>query len=56
MRNDIGTSTSAKALAAPFPLPPLGEAMEEVRLSVGDWLRRARRSRNFQLRAGFHVA
>jgi len=34
MRNDIHTSTSAKALAAPVPLPTLGEAMDEVRLSV----------------------
>lgn len=34
MRNDIHTSSGAKALAAPFPLPTLGEALDEVRLSV----------------------
>lgn len=34
MSNDIRTSSSAKALAAPFPLPTLGEALGEVRLSV----------------------
>lgn len=34
MGNDIRSSTRAKALAAPFPLPPLGEAMDEVRVSV----------------------
>lgn len=34
MRQDIPSSTSAKALATPFPLPTLGEAMDEVRLSV----------------------
>ena len=34
MRQDILSSTSPKALAAPFPLPSLGDAMEEVSLSV----------------------
>ncbi len=34
MRNDIHNSTSPKALAAPFSLPTLGDAMDEVRLSV----------------------
>jgi len=34
MREDIRTSTSAKSLAAPFPLPPLPAALEDVRLSV----------------------
>ncbi len=34
MRKDIRSSTSPKALAAPFPLPSLGDAMEEVSLSV----------------------
>ncbi len=34
MRQDIRSSTSPKALAAPFCLPTLGEAMDEVHLSV----------------------
>ncbi len=34
MRHDIRSSTSPKALAASFPVPTLGDAMEEVRLSV----------------------
>ena len=34
MRKDIRSSTSPIALAAPFPLPSLGDAMEEVSLSV----------------------
>ena len=34
MRNDIHNSTTPKALAAPFSLPTLGDAMDEVRLSV----------------------
>ncbi len=34
MRKDIRSSTSPKALAASFPVPTLGDAMEEVRLSV----------------------
>ena len=34
MRNDIHNSTSPKALAAPFSLPTLGDAMDEFRLSV----------------------
>ncbi len=34
MRKDIRSSTSPKALAAPFPLPSLGDAMEDVSLSV----------------------
>jgi transposase-like protein len=34
MGNDIRSSTGAKALAAPFPLPPLPAALEDVRLSV----------------------
>ena len=34
MRNDIRSSTSPKALAAPFPLPTLEEAVDEVQLSV----------------------
>ncbi len=34
MRNNIHNSTSPKALAAPFFLPTLGDAMDEVRLSV----------------------
>ena len=34
MRKDIRSSTSPKALAAPFPLPSWGDAMGEVFLSV----------------------
>ncbi len=34
MRKDIRSSSSPIALAAPFPLPSLGAAMEEVSLSV----------------------
>ena len=34
MRQDIHSSTSRKALAALFPMPTLGEAMDEVRFSV----------------------
>ena len=34
MRKAIRSSTSPKALAAGFPVPTLGEAMDEVRLSV----------------------
>ncbi|MFQ5567985.1 MAG: IS256 family transposase [Paracoccaceae bacterium] len=34
MRQDIRSSTSPKALAASLPLPTLGEAVDEVRLSV----------------------
>ncbi len=34
MRRDIRSSTSPTALAASFPVPTLGDAMEEVRLSV----------------------
>ena len=34
MRQDIRSSTSPKALAASFPVPTLGDAMEEVRQSV----------------------
>ncbi len=34
MRNDIRSSTSPIALAALFPLPSLGDAMEDVSLSV----------------------
>ncbi len=34
MRKDIRNSSSPIALAAPFPLPSLGDAMEEVSLSV----------------------
>ena len=34
MRKDIRSSTSPKALAAPFPLPSLGDAMEGISLSV----------------------
>ena len=34
MRNDILGSTSPKALAAPFPLPSLSDAMEDVSLGV----------------------
>ncbi len=34
MRNDIRSSTSSKALGALFPMPTLGDAMGELRLSV----------------------
>ena len=34
MRQDIRSSTSPKALAASFPVPTLGDAMEEIRQSV----------------------
>ena len=34
MGKDIRSSTSPIALGAPFPLPSLGDAMEEVSLSV----------------------
>ena len=34
MRKHIRSSTSPKARAAPFCLPTLGEAMDEVHLSV----------------------
>ncbi len=34
MGKDIRSSTRPLALAAPFPLPSLGDAMEEVSLSV----------------------
>ena len=34
MGKDIRSSTSPKALAAPFPLPSSGDAMEDVSLSV----------------------
>jgi transposase-like protein len=34
MRKDIRSSTSPKALGASLPVPTLGEAMDEVRLSV----------------------
>jgi len=34
MRENIRSSTSPKALAAPFALPPLGEALDAVRQSV----------------------
>ncbi len=34
MGKDIPSSSSPKALAARFPLPSLGDAMEEVSLSV----------------------
>ena len=34
MRKDIRSSSSPKALAAPFPMPTPAEAMDEVRLSV----------------------
>ena len=34
MRQDIHSSTSPKALAALFPMPTLGEAMDKARLSV----------------------
>ena len=34
MRENIRSSTSPKALAAPFPLPPLGEALDAARQSV----------------------
>ena len=34
MGKDIHSSTSPIALGAPFPLPSLGDAMEDVSLSV----------------------
>ncbi len=34
MRKDIRSSTSPKAFAAPFPLPSLDDAMEDVSLSI----------------------
>ena len=34
MRQDIRSSTGPKGLAASFPVATLGDAMEEVRLSV----------------------
>ncbi len=34
MRTDIRSATSPLALGAPFPRPSLGDAMEEVSLSV----------------------
>ncbi|MBW8056179.1 MAG: hypothetical protein FVQ76_12870 [Nitrospira sp.] len=34
MQNDIRNSTSPIAVVAPFPLPTLGDAMDEVCLSI----------------------